>query len=383
MIRSNLQNIQPSYIREILAAATQPDMISFAGGLPDPKSFPILLMSESYKKLEQHPELFQYNNTRGLDALIEAISARLSLASNRSLIITNGSQQGLDLVARAFIAPGDQVLVEAPSYLGALQVFKLAGANVQSIAIQDNGLNLVELRKCFASNKIKFFYIIPDYQNPTGYCYPLALRKGVAQLCREFNVVIIEDSPYRELGFNGQKLTPISEFYPEGTIVLHSFSKIVSPGLRIGCVEATSAIIDTLVKLKQIADLHSNIPSQFVLSELLKHDEFDQHIQGICKNYQEKYQLLTFELERTISSEISFQPVSGGMFIWLTFNKAEISATDFANRALKNKLAVVPGSVFYEKESSTKESIRLNFSHPSLADIEQGVERFALTLKEF
>jgi DNA-binding transcriptional MocR family regulator len=356
-------------------------MISFAGGLPDPESFPLDMMRESYREIYQYPELFQYNATKGLEGLIAALTKRLSLTNERSLFITSGSQQGLDLIARSFIAPGDKILVEAPSYLGAIQVFKLAGADLQSISILNSGPDLEKLKECFESQQIKFFYAIPDYQNPTGYCYPQAMRSAIAQLCREYGVIVIEDSPYRELAFNGKKQASISEFYPEGTIVLHSFSKIVSPGLRIGCVEAKHEIINTLIKLKQITDLHSNIPSQYVLQKLLEHSNFEQHIRSIRHNYHNKYQLLTTELKRSLADEVSFEAVDGGMFIWLTFKDERIEAEEFARKALENKLAVVPGNVFYVDEKADGRSIRLNFSHPSLANIEEGVKRFKLTMK--
>ncbi len=381
MINLNLKNIAPSYIREILSVATHNDMISFAGGLPDPNSFPLELMKESFQELSQLPEFFQYNSTRGLEGLIESIGKRFDIKKDRSLIITNGSQQGLDLIARAFIAPGDQVLVEAPSYLGALQVFKLAGAQLKTIPILDNGPDLDALKNCFERQKIKFFYVIPDYQNPTGYCYPLVLRKAIAQLCRQYGVMIIEDSPYRELGFKGEKLALISDFFPEGSIVLHSFSKIVSPGLRIGCVESTSKIVNSLIKLKQISDLHSNIPSQFILQKLIEHRGFELHIQQVRQNYYDKYRLLVGELEKELANEISFKPVQGGMFIWLSFRDPEINTMEFAKKALTKKLAVVPGSVFYLNGSNNQNSLRLNFSHPTLANIKKGVHHFAQTVR--
>lgn len=233
-IAESLQQVKSSYIREILAAASDSKVISLAGGLPDEATFPIELMRSTLVGLAEHPHVFQYGATAGYSPLIDFLKNAFALPASHEVMITTGSQQGLDLIARAYINPADKVVMEAPSYLGAMQVFGLAQAHIVTVTQTPEGPNLEELAQCFQSQQPKMFYAVPDFHNPTGISWSLNTRKKVAELCKIFNVVLVEDVPYRELRFAGEVYPLVSDFCPEQSIVLRSFSKIASPGLRLG-----------------------------------------------------------------------------------------------------------------------------------------------------
>ena len=291
-LAKSLQEIQPSYIREILSAASAPGVISLAGGLPDGDNFPLALMAESLTGLTTQSHLFQYGNTAGYTPLLKHVRQRYQLPSSHDSIVCTGSQQGLDLIARAFINPGDRIVMEAPSYLGAIQVFGLAQAKIESISQVEDGPNLVELEACFAEKDIILFYAVPDFHNPTGVCWSLAVRKKVAQLCQQYNVAFIEDVPYRELRFKGDSLPLVSSFCPDNSLVLRSYSKIATPGIRLGLVTGNADWIGALNTVKQAADLHSSIPMQAVLLDLLQHEGFDQHLSKLRNLYKKRYEAL-------------------------------------------------------------------------------------------
>ena len=223
-IAQSLQQVKSSYIREILAAACDKNVISLAGGLPDESTFPIELMQPMLNNLAMMPEVFQYGSTAGYTPLVNFLTDYYQLPETHQAMITTGSQQGLDLIARAYINPGDTVIMEAPSYLGAMQVFGLVQANLVTISQSEFGPNLSELEQSFIEHKPKMFYAVPDFHNPTGVCWTLAMRQKVAALCQQYHVTFIEDAPYRELRFEGQTLPMVSEFCPEHSIVLRSFT---------------------------------------------------------------------------------------------------------------------------------------------------------------
>ncbi len=376
-----LQNIQPSYIREILSAACSPDVISLAGGLPDDTTFPLELMSKSLKDLPNRAQLFQYGNTAGYAPLLEHFRERYQLPSSHDGIVCTGSQQGLDLIARAFINPGDHIAMEAPSYLGAIQVFSLAQAKIKSISQRVDGPNLEELEACFTTKNITLFYAVPDFHNPTGVCWSLAVRQKVAQLCQKYNVTFIEDAPYRELRFNGEHLPLVSSFCPDNSMVLRSYSKIATPGIRLGLVTGRLNWISALNKVKQAADLHSNTPMQAVLLDLLQHDEFIQHLAKLRHLYHARYKALIQNISLKLPAYCHLNTVDGGMFIWLSLPKCDVDA--LAKSALEHGVAVVPSSVFYQDRASVASALRLNFTNASIEELGDAIERLAKVIKNY
>lgn len=379
-INRHLLNIKPSYIREILSAAKSPNMISLAGGLPATELMPIELFMQAMKALDKTPEVFQYGETQGYEPLLEFIEENYHLAKNIESIVCNGSQQGLDLIARAYINPGDIVIMETPSYLGALQVFGLAQANIVSVQQHSNGPDVDELESLFLSKPVKFFYTVPDFHNPTGKCWSLEVRKQVANLCLQYGVTLIEDIPYREMRFSGENLPLVSSWCVNQSMVLRSFSKVSAPGVRLGIVSAKSDLITTMIKVKQAADLHTGLPMQAALLHVFQNPKFQTHIDRIQVHYQERYAVLCNALLGLSEQACSFDTVDGGMFVWLRLPK--ISAISLANKLIDKGVAVVPSDVFYPSEEIIKPALRLNFSHCSPKNLEKAVSIIKQTLLE-
>ena len=379
-LAKSLQNIKPSYIREILSAANSQGIISLAGGLPDQASFPLSLMQDSLSNLTNHPSLFQYGSTAGYAPLLEYFKQHYQLPSSHEGLVCTGSQQGLDLIARAFINPNDKIVMEAPSYLGAIQVFGLAQAKIESVSQQADGPNLQELEACFAQREITLFYAVPDFHNPTGVCWSLAVRHKVAQLCQQYDVTLIEDVPYRELRFSGEELPLVSSFCPDHSLVLRSFSKIATPGIRLGLVTGRADWITPLNTVKQAADLHSSIPMQVVLLDLLQHKEFPDHLERLRKLYRERCQTLIDNITHQLPSYCRINKVEGGMFLWLLLPDCNIDA--LAKAALTSGVAVVPSSVFYQETNCTTSALRLNFTNANEEELAEAVQRLAKVIKE-
>ncbi|NLS11535.1 PLP-dependent aminotransferase family protein [Vibrio sp. SM6] len=375
-----LNRIPSSYIREILAAASDKNVISLAGGLPDEQTFPIELMKPALERLSQMPEVFQYGATAGYGPLIQHLCERFALPETHTVMMATGSQQGLDLIARAYINPGDRVVMEAPSYLGAMQVFGLAQAEIVGVSQNEQGPDLAELELCFKTQTPKMFYAVPDFHNPTGVCWSLETRKQVAKLCYQYDVTLIEDAPYRELRFTGTMLPMASEFCLDKAIVLRSFSKIASPGLRLGAVSGPRELIDPMVKVKQGADLHSSVPMQALLLGLLENSGFDQHIATIRALYQGRYQALFDALDAQLPSPCRVYPVDGGMFVWVELPSCDTFA--LAKSLLANGVAVVPSPVFYPNPNEASSALRLNFTNAQPEELVEAVSRLAQGLKQ-
>lgn len=379
-IARSLQQVKSSYIREILAAASDNSVISLAGGLPDEKTFPIDLMKPTLESLANMPEVFQYGSTAGYEPLLQFLNGYFKLPETHTAMITTGSQQGLDLIARAYVDPGDKVVMEAPSYLGAMQVFGLVQANIVTVSQTEFGPNLIELEQCFAEHQPKMFYAVPDFHNPTGVCWSLESRQKVAELCIQYDVALIEDAPYRELRFSGEALPLVSDFCPQNSIVLRSFSKIASPGLRIGVVTGKTRYLEPLIKIKQGADLHSSVPMQALLHGLLNHDNFETHISTICELYKARYNVMYAELERQLPENCVLRPVNGGMFVWVEIPQCD--TFELAKSLLANGVAVVPSPVFYPEGSEVKAALRLNFTNATPEELKVAVKRLVGVLNK-
>ena len=373
-IAKSLQKIQPSYIREILKAASQPEVISLAGGLPAPEQFPMRLMTPALQALSTQSALFQYANTAGYTPLLDYLTGLYQIPQSHSGLVCTGSQQALDLIARAFIDPGDHIVLEAPSYLGALQVFGLAQAQIHSVRQNYDGPDIEQLTALFTTKKVKLFYAVPDFHNPTGVCWSVQTRQKVAELCQQYNVGFIEDIPYRELRFSGQPLPLVSSFCPEHSLALRSFSKIATPGIRLGWMSGKNEWLESLIIIKQAADLHSSVPMQAVLLALLKHQDFQAQLTQTQILYKNRYHCLREQLLQTLPGEYQINAVQGGMFLWLQMPKCNVEK--IAQSALNNGVAVVPSSVFYQKHyASSTSALRLNFTHANETQLVQATQR--------
>lgn len=373
----NAQSLDASYIREILSAANQPEMISMAGGLPASSFLPVELVRSTCEALADNRHLFQYGNSQGYSPLLSTLQR--SAKTQNPWLICNGSQQALDLIARALLEPGDQVIAEIPAYLGALQVFQLSGIKVCPLMSSTNGPDLDQLENYLKGGNIKLFYSVPDFHNPTGRVWSTETRIAVAKLCRHYGVTLVEDAPYRELRFAGEQLDTVSEHCPELSISLKSFSKIGFPGLRVGAMSGPADFIAVAERIKQATDLHTGIPQQAMIDALLNHPQFNEHLLLLRQGYQARYQHLSNALQQQLGDLVQFDTVEGGMFVWLTLSQG--NSSDVAARALQHKLAVVPGAAFYPIDMALENNaLRLNFSNTDPTFFPEAVNRLAQAL---
>lgn len=373
---TRFEALSPSYIREILTTAQQPGMISFAGGLPDPNLFPMSLIREALIALGSDPEAFQYGPTAGDTELRHLILQDYPLLHNPDCLITTGAQQALDLIARSYLNPGDTVLLEVPCYLGALQIFELAQAKIITVAQTPEGPELDQLETLLNRYDPKIFYTVPDFHNPTGVCWSLATREKVARMLNDRNTLLIEDAPYRSLSFKQDELPQVSDLTKAPSIRLGSFSKIATPGLRVGYALGSADLLSPLTLIKQASDLHSTRPAQRILASLLRSGSLKSHVENLRCEYEKKSRFMRNQLSVRINDSAVISDPSGGMFLWLELNNAH--ARSVTEAALEEGVAVVPGDVFYPQADhsvTTQQALRLNFTQASLDDIDEGIKR--------
>ncbi len=378
-----------SFIREILKVTQKPEIISFAGGLPNPISFPQEELKISMNRIADKygAKIYQYSTTLGLDSLREYIVERYKKIWNMdittdNIIITTGSQQALDLIGKVFINEGDKVMVESPSYLGLLQAFHLYEANFIQTKLNDDGLDIEELEKTIKLHKPKLAYLIPNFQNPTGLTYTPDNRKKVFEIIKNENLILIQDDPYGELRFTNENRIPyIGLNQTEKNIYLGSFSKIITPGMRLGYVIAQKEIIKMLETAKQASDLHSNIFGQYLISDYLHNNDLDKHIEKIKKLYKIQANAMVEAMKKYFPKNIKFTIPKGGMFTWVTLEE-EKSSTKLFDKAIKKNVAFVPGNPFYIDATKDTNTLRLNYTNADENTIEEGIKRLSEALLE-
>lgn len=385
-----------SVIRELLKITNKPDVISFAGGLPDPEIFPYEFMTEAFNKVmkEKGRVALQYGPTEGLNEFKEEFIKFLEKeegikALPENLLVTTASQQALDIVGRLFIDASDPILVELPSYMGGLQVFKSYGADFVGIKIEDDGIDVDELEEKIKWLKsqdehYKFVYIVPDFQNPSGVTLSEEKRRRVVEISDKYNVAIIEDSPYRQIRFEGKAPKMIYRIDKEtiGTnnvISLFTLSKTFAPGLRIGVILAHPDIIKKMVILKQSLDLCTGSLNQLIAAEFFKTGYFYTHVEKVKKVYKKKKDAMLNALEKYMPEGVSWTKPEGGLFLWLRLPE-NISADEMFEEAIKENVAYVIGSAFHV-DGSGKNTMRLNFSYPTVEEIEEGIKRLSRAIK--
>ncbi|HUU74487.1 MAG TPA: PLP-dependent aminotransferase family protein [Methanoregulaceae archaeon] len=378
-----------SMIREILKVTERPDVISFAGGLPSPD----FLDTEGIRKAansvlkEEGKAALQYSTTEGYLPLREWISnrykKRLSISVDPDeILITNGSQQTLDLVGRIFIDEGDPVGIEAPGYLGAIQAFSQYIPEFLSVPLNYDGLDTGQLAGVLDSYDPVFCYVIPNSQNPSGITYSTANRRESATLFRNSDTLVVEDDAYGEIRFTGTHHPTFRALLPQDRVILlGSFSKIVAPGLRMGWICGPEEVIDHTITAKQASDLHSNIFSQRVLSRYLADTDIDFHIAEITRAYGERCTLMLRMMDEMFPEQIRYTRPDGGMFIWLTLPDG-CSAMELWRRALAKNVAILPGTPFYTDGTGDR-GVRLNFSNADPERIQAGISRLAQVLAEY
>src|SRR5882757_7963575 len=357
-----MKNVKSSAIRELLKITQKPEVISFAGGLPAPDVFPTERFREACDKVlaTQGRQALQYSATEGYEPLREMIARNATgygdKAKPENVLITSGSQQALDLIGKLLINPGDRVLVEAPTYLGALQAFNVYGAEYISVASDNDGLQTANLEESLRLGP-KFMYVLPNFQNPAGTTLAEGRRHELVLLSERYGIPIIEDDPYGQLRYEGDHLMPLialdrqnvgsDDDYSRGNVIyLSTFSKTLAPGLRLGWIIAPPDVIAKLVQLKQGADLHTSTFAQMVAYEVA-HDQFlDEHIKVIRKMYGERRDVMLHALEEYFPPEVSWTRPQGGLFLWVSLPEG-INCHQLCEAAIKENVAFVPGDSFY------------------------------------
>jgi 2-aminoadipate transaminase len=389
------QRMGSSIIRELLKWTEQPDIISFAGGLPAPEVFPVEQFKEACNTVldEFGAQALQYSTTEGYRPLREMIARHTTRfgidITPENILITSGSQQALDFIGRVFINQGDHIVCESPTYLGALQAWNAYGAQYISVPSDENGMIVDELEKALRVGP-KFIYVLPNFQNPAGSTLNLERRKKLVELADRYGVPIIEDDPYGQLRYEGEHLPAVvtldSQFrgddgtYTGNVIYLSTFSKILAPGIRLAWVVAPQQVIRKLVMAKQAADLHTATFNQIVAFEVGKGGFLNEHVKFIRATYKERRDVMLETMEEVFPSEVRWTHPQGGMFLWGILPKG-MDAAEVLKVAIEKKVAFVPGGSFHPNGGG-ENTMRLNFSFSSPEIIREGITRLGLLLRE-
>ena len=374
--------LKPSAIREILKATADPGVIPFAAGNPAPEAFPVeAIRSFSRDILEENPiAALQYGISEGYGPLRELVRRRMSdkfrsVADSDDVIIVSGAQQGSELTCKILCNEGDTVLCENPSFIGVLNALRSYNVNLRGIPMEEDGVSIGEMERALREEKnVKLMYLIPNFQNPTGITMSLAKRRAVYELAKRYGVVIIEDNPYGDLRFAGEDLPNIKSMDTEGLVVYcGSFSKILSPGLRVGFVIAAKPLLQKMIVAKQVSDVHTSMLSQMLAERFMSHFDLEGHIGKIRQIYRHKCARMIEGMEAHFDPRIRFTRPDGGLFLWCTLPQgADMPA--YCRKAADAGVAVVPGVAFNASPNDPSDSFRLNYSTPRDEQIVRGIE---------
>ncbi|MBQ2696322.1 MAG: PLP-dependent aminotransferase family protein [Clostridia bacterium] len=390
LISDKMLGVKASAIREIFKVAGKPDVISFAGGLPAPESFPV----DAIKKicndiLDTEPvTALQYGISEGYAPLKQQILDRMREkeqigTDNDDIIIVSGSQQGADLTAKVLLNEGDGVICEEPSFIGCLNTFRTYNAKLYGVPMTDEGMDLNVLEETLKNNKnIKLIYTIPTFQNPSGITSSLKTRKGMLELAQKYNVAILEDNPYGELRFSGEKIPTIKSMDTTGNVIyLGSFSKVFSPGLRLAYLIMDKGVMEKMVVGKQATDVHTNVFSQMIVSRYLKEYDIDASIENSRQIYKHRCELMLSCMDTYFPKNVSYTRPEGGIFIWVTLPEG-VDSGKLMLEAVKRKVAFVPGNAFMTDIEAPSNCFRLNYSTMSDEKIEAGIKILGELLAE-
>lgn len=385
---SNIAVVNEHTIKDIMNMLGNKEIISFAAGVADPKFYPINSISKVQSALwkECGKEMLTHSSVEGYYPLRESISELLKdkdiMVSPKEIMILSGSQQGIDFCARAFIAPGDVIIVEEPTFMGAIQLFKLSGAKVIGVPMDKNGMNTEILEILLSKYKPKFIYTLPTFQNPSGVVMSLKRRYELLELAYKYQVPIIEDDPYGEIRYEGTHIPALKALDRYGYVIyLSTFSKVMFSGMRVGWVAASPQVIKKFSIIKQMTDLHANAPSQYVLDSFLRNGLLEDHVKLICKEYVKKRDAMIGALKDNKNQYVDFNVPEGGYYIWLKLPKC-ISQNELFVKASNKGVIYTPGSAFYLEESYGENYIRLNFTFESIENIYVGINKLMEAIKE-
>ena len=377
-----VSNLKPSAIREIFKYAADPEVVSLSAGNPSPDAFPAKEIAEiSARVLAENPiSVLQYSVTEGYAPLRSHMmdymrSHHNTGSDNDDILITTGAQQIMDLCTKALVNEGEVVICEAPSFIGSLNTFRAYNAKLVGVTVEPDGMNTDELEEKLKANpNAKFIYTIPNFQNPSGVTMSLEKRKKVYELAKQYGVLILEDNPYGDLRYSGENLPNIKSMDTEGIVIYAgSFSKVISPGMRVAYTIAPKPIFQKLVVCKQGNDVHTNIWSQVICDEFITKYDFDAHLAKLREIYTKKAQFCMDLLDKYCAPTITYNRIDGGLFIWCDLPE-RINMAEFCKTAVLNKVCVVPGNAFLTDENDHCNSFRINFSTPTDEQLEKGIK---------
>ena len=385
-IAPHVHNLKTSVIREILKYSSKAEVISFAGGLPAQELFPLEQLKEvSAQVIDKYGAAsVQYSISRGIAPLRELLAQRATDSGAKTepenVLITSGSQQGIELLARAFVDPGDFIITENPTYVGALQAFNYYRSRYVTIEMDNEGMLVDRIADKIKQYNPKLIYTISNFQNPTGRTMSASRRIQLAEIASVYDIPVVDDNPYGDVRFEGETLSTLKALGGEGVIALRTFSKIVAPGLRIGWMNGPKTIIDQFEKVKQCADLHTSTFNQYLIYEFMAQGLLEPHIVKIKADYLNKRNVMLKAMEENFPEEVTWTHPQGGLFLWVTL-PTHMSATELFPKAIDLNVAYVPGQPFFPHAEGDN-TLRLNYSFSTPDEIEEGIKRLAKLFKE-
>lgn len=392
-LAARTEGMKSSIIRELLKLTQQPDVISLAGGLPAPEFFPLREIEEACRHVirEDGANALQYSATEGYGPLREYLADAMYKygvpVAPGNILMTNGSQQALDLIGRIFLDPGDYVLTSRPTYLGALQSWNAYQARYHTVPLDDDGMVVDEIEHAYkkvladSGRPPKFIYVLPNFHNPGGTTMPLERRQQLAEISTKLNLPVVEDDPYGELRYEGEDVPPICTFIPERTIYTSTFSKTLAPGLRLGWIVCREPVMQRFVQAKQGADLHTGTFAQYIAGDICQRGLLKPHVKRLCQVYKERRDTMLDALAELWPQGCSWTHPQGGLFLWARLPEP-IDTTEFLKEAIAEKVAYVPGIYFYPNQDGGRDAMRLTFSFCPPDVIVEGIRRLGLALKK-
>lgn len=384
-------NMPPPAGGDVLKLASAPGTIAFSAGNPSAETFPLQALQGIANQLfgrQDAASFFQYGVSEGYAPLREFLKSRMegkhgTGTAEDELMITGGGQQAIDLFTRIMVSPGESIVVEEPTFMGALGTFRACGANLCPVPMESDGMDLGVLEQVLKTQKnVKFIYVITTFQNPTGFTTSWEKRRAIYALAQKYDVMILEDNPYFELRYSGENVPPLKSLDQEGRVLFAgSLSKILSPGLRLGFAHANKQLIGQMTKLKQASDVHSNLFFQVVAAEYFNRYDLDEHIAACCALYRQKRDLMLEQLEKHLPKEVTFSRPDGGLFVWVQLPQGQ-DGSKLAALAAQNKVAVVPGVAFLADGGKGSPGFRLNYSTPTSEQIIQGTSTLGQCVRQ-